>query len=408
MRVIDRRQRDLQAVHRAVLQRARPNAAQLDHAPADRAAANAARVDHVALNAVVDRAQRHRFIAARQAVVGVLRHPHGHAHADALCDHFYRVAQVDSLQIPVLPVFLRFRAVDKAHVQCHVRQVFARVIRVLRGLPHQGVALILRALIVALRLLLRVLHVHKRPFDRGIGVYVRAVYVFLRQVERLPVLVLAPGHDARRYVGIVHAVGNTQEVLALAYLDAGFLARALGQIDIPPVARQLAAVIFDQPAVAHDRLSRVFVRDLHALGGRVQIAVEGKVLWGERRRNQAGQRRRAGCVRVRRVAAHHIVHQVVKDVSRIDGDIGHRRHDPVNAEWLIAQDRRLPDRFLRRRAGRFCADVCQIPRPHIAVLPVRRGHFVPLRVRLGNQNHFRIGLVGVYALCALAWLRAKV
>ena len=95
-------------------------------------------------------------------------------------------------------------------------------------------------------------------------------------------------------------------------------------------------------------------------------------------------------------------------MSRIDGDIGHRRHDPVNPKGLIAQDRRLPDRFLRRRAGRFCADVCQISRPHIAVLPVRRGHFVPLRVRLGNQHHFRIGLVGVYALCALAWLRAKV
>ena len=91
----------------------------------------------------------------------------------------------------------------------------------------------------------------------GISPDVRAVNVLLRKVQHMTVLVLAGGHDARDHAGLVHIVGNAQQVLALTDFHIRVTAHAVDEIHIVPVPGQLGMVLADDALITQHGFHRV-------------------------------------------------------------------------------------------------------------------------------------------------------
>ena len=141
VRRLDRRHLDLQGADRAVLQR--PDAYGVDRqlGAGNNAAGKLARGDGVPLQRIGHRAQRHGGVSTLQAVVGILRHAHGHLYADAWCDDAHAVAEENILQGFVRLILHRFRAVDKVYLERHRGQVATLVVFRLRSVAHLSIAL---------------------------------------------------------------------------------------------------------------------------------------------------------------------------------------------------------------------------------------------------------------------------
>ena len=100
-----------------------------------------------------------------------------------------------------------------------------------------------------------------------IGIQIRTVDVELRQIQNVPVRVLAGGHDAGDHVRFIHVVGDAGQVLFLPDGHVGVVAHALHQKNIVPVAGQFCAVLAHQPIFAQHGFHGIGVFPLHVLGG---------------------------------------------------------------------------------------------------------------------------------------------
>ena len=243
--------------------------------------------DHVSFHRIRHGAERHLGVLLCQAVVGVLRHPHGHPYPDTGSDHPDGIAQVDVLQEAVLPVFLGVRAVDEIHAQRDGRRIAPRVKLSLRLGSHLSIALILGFLVVAVGLFLGFRNGQMNPFRMGIAADERAVQEELRQVQHIAVGILARGHDAGDHIRQVNVVADAQQVFGLSDLHVAVLTDTPYHIHIPPVAGQFACVLFDHTAFAQEGVHGIAVLELHILGPAVQVGIESEVML-----RQAGRRNR--------------------------------------------------------------------------------------------------------------------
>ena len=128
---------NLQAAHRSGLQLSGTHGVERQLCAGDATAGKLAGRHHAAFQRISHRAQRDRGVPACQAVVGILRHAHGHFHADAPGDDPHTVAEEDIGKRSILAVFLGIRAVHEVHLEGDGRQVAALVVLSLCCLPHE-------------------------------------------------------------------------------------------------------------------------------------------------------------------------------------------------------------------------------------------------------------------------------
>ena len=180
MGCLNRGHLDLHGTDRSALQL--PGAHRVDRqlASGDDAAGKLTGADHVAFHRIRHGAQRHLDVLLRQAVICVLRHPHGHPDPDAGSDHPDGITQVDVLQEAVFPVLLGLCTVDKVHAQRDGRRIASRVKLCLSLGAHLHIALFLGFLVVAVGLFLGFRHGQVNPFRMGIAANERAVQKELR------------------------------------------------------------------------------------------------------------------------------------------------------------------------------------------------------------------------------------
>ncbi len=262
---LNRRHLHLQAAHRPRLQLSRAHRIDGQLAAGNHAGGQLAGRDHAAFQRIGHGAQCYGSIFARQAVIGVLRHAHGHFHADAPGHHAHTVAEENVGKRGVLPVLLRIRAVDEIYLQCDRRQITALGVFILRSLAHFDIALRLAFWLVAVRDFPGFRYRQMNPFRMGISIQIRTVDVELRQIQDVPVSVLAGGHDAGNHVCFVHIVGNAGQVFLFPDGYIGVVAHAPDQKHIVPVAGQLCAVLLHQSAFAQQGFHGIDVFPLHVL-----------------------------------------------------------------------------------------------------------------------------------------------
>ena len=101
----------------------------------------------------------------------------------------------------------------------------------------------------------------------GIGIQIRAVDVELRQIQDVPVCVLAGGHDAGDHIRFIHVVGDAGQVLLFPDGNVGVVAHAPDQKHIVPVTSQLRTVLAHQPVFAQHGFHGIDVFPFHVLGG---------------------------------------------------------------------------------------------------------------------------------------------
>ena len=215
----------------------------------------------------------------------------------------------------------------------------------------------------------------------GIGIQIRTVDVELRQIQNVPVRVLAGGHDAGNHIRFVHVVGNAGQVLLFPDGHVGVIAHAPDQKHIVPVTSQLRAVLAGQPVFAQEGFHGIGVFPLHVLGSAGQIGIKRKIMAGQARPRQvlndgSPHRRGRGFQ-----GLDHVVEQIVENVAGIDRDFVQFWDDAIDAEGLISQLSGLDDLIVEThirlyRLG-FRALEGQILRGHIAVLTVRSRDFIP-------------------------------
>ena len=269
---------DLQRANRARLKLAAAYRIESQLCTGDAAAGQLPSRDHIALDGVGDGTQCHGSVLAGKAVVGVLRHAHGHLHADAAGDYPDAVAEKDILQKAILSVFLGFGAVDEVHLQRDCWQVTALVELRLCRRAHLRVALRLRFLVIALCDLFGLGNREMHPFGMRIVPDVRAVDVQLRQIQKVAVLVLAGGHDAGGDVGQIHIIADPQQILALPDLYIPVAADTPDQKHIEPVPGQLSLVLFHQSALAQKGFHGIDVFPFHLIRSGIQIRIEGEIV----------------------------------------------------------------------------------------------------------------------------------
>ena len=272
---------DLKLANSALLKLSDAHGAQGQLAAGDNTGGKLPGGDKACTHGILHGAQCHLLILTRQGVVGIGGHPHGHFHADALCDYPDCIPQEDALQEAVLPVFLGLRHVNELHGHCDSGKVATLVELSLRCFSHLRVAGSFRLLLFPLGDLLAVGHRKMNPLRRGITGDVRTVDVDLRQVQHLAVLVLAGRHDACDHIAHVHVVFDAGQVLALTDLDVGVAAHALYHKHVEPVPLQFAGILRHNALIAEQDVHGILVLVEHLLGGGGQVGIEGEVMLGE-------------------------------------------------------------------------------------------------------------------------------
>ena len=119
------------------------------------------------------------------------------------------------------------------------------------------------------------------PFRMGVGINQRTVDIQFRQVQHVPVSILASWHDPGNNVGQVDIVGDAQQVFGLPDLHIGVLTNTLHDEYIPPVAGELTSVFLHNAVFAKNGVHGVHVFELHILGSAVQVGIEGEVMLGQ-------------------------------------------------------------------------------------------------------------------------------
>ena len=99
----------------------------------------------------------------------------------------------------------------------------------------------------------------------SVGIEIRTVEIQFRQIQDVPICVLAGGHDAGDYVRFVHVVGNTGQILLFPDGHVRVIAHAPDQKHIVPVAGQLRAVLAHQPVFTQHGFHGIDVFPLYVL-----------------------------------------------------------------------------------------------------------------------------------------------
>ena len=265
----DRRFLDLQLAHGPALQLANAHRIDCQFRTCDAAVGKLPGCDDVPGQRIGHGAQRHGDILPGQAIIAVLRHPHGDGHSDAPGNHPNRISQEDRLQEGVLFILFRLRHVDELHRQGDVRQIAPLVELILGCLPHFGVTLILALFLAALSLgdLLGFRDLQMNPFREGIVFYEGTVHKSLRQIQDVAILVLAGGHDARGDVCHIHVVLDARQVLALTDFDVRIVTHTLHDKHIEPVPHDFTAVVFDDTSIPKQAVHGILVLEGYLFSG---------------------------------------------------------------------------------------------------------------------------------------------
>ena len=241
------------------------------------------------------------------------------------------------MQDAEVAVFLGIVHAQKVHIQRDGGQVAAVVQLGLRRLPQLLVDVAFAGVIV----LFGVADGEVAPLYMGIGPYVRAVDVLLREIQHMTVLVLAGGDNARDQAGLIQIVGNAQQVLALTDFHIRVTAHAVDEVHIVPVPGQLGMVLADDALIAQHGFHRVDMLKGKTLRRAGEVGVHGEVM-GRFTPVEDGMRgSRSAHGSLRHIAEDHVVHEVVEDMPGIDLDLGERGHDAIDAEGLGAHLPRL-------------------------------------------------------------------
>ena len=328
---------NLQAAHRSGLQLSGTHGVERELCAGDAAAGELAGGHHAAFQRIGHRAQRDRGVPACQAVVGILRHAHGHFHTDAPGDDAHAVAKENVGKRCILAVFLGIRAVHEIHLEGDGRQVTALVVLSLCCLPHEREAFLSASGFIAVRDLFGLGHRQVNPLRMHISADIRTVDIELRKVQDVAVRVLSGGHDARDHIRLVHVVGDAGQVLAFPDLHIGIVAHALNKKHVKPVPCQFCCILLDQTAFAEHGFHGVFVLPRHVFRGGSEVGIKGKTMG-----RQAGCRKALYDRSPHRIGRglqrfDHIVKQVVEHMACVDRHLIQLRHDAINAKRLVAQ-----------------------------------------------------------------------
>ena len=219
----------------------------------------------------------------------------------------------------------------------------------------------------------------------GIAVQTGAFHVQFRQIQHVAVPVLSGWQNTGGHAGLVHVIGNPQQIFSFTNLYIRIPAHPLNQIHVVPVPGQLAAVFACHAVLSQQGFHRVHVLKGNVLGCTGKIGIEAESVGGQAAFRQTfyhgGSRRGGG----RMVVLHHVVQQVVENMAGVHSDAGQLRHDPVNAEWLIPQGAAFRYGADRLCKGGFRAAVPEKAAVHIAPLAVRQDDLVPAGV--GRIQH---------------------
>ena len=178
------------------------------------------------------------------------------------------------MQDAEIPVFLGIVYIEKVHIQHDRGQVAAVVQLGLCGVAQLAINITLAGFII----FLGVRHSEVSPFYMRVSADVRAVDVLLRQVQHVTVLVLAGGHNARDHAGLVHIVGDAQQVLALTDLHIRIPTHAVDEVYVVPVPGQLRMIPADNALIAQHGFHRVDVLEGDLIRRAGQVGVHGEVV----------------------------------------------------------------------------------------------------------------------------------
>ena len=237
--------------------------------------------DRISLHGIRNRAEGHLSIFPGQAVIGILRHPHGYPDTYPGSNDTDSIAEEDVLQEAVFLILFCFSAVDETDVQCDSWNIAPGIELGLRSLPHEGIALRFGLGVIPVGIFLGFRYREMDPFRMGIGIDQRTVDVQFREIEYVPISILAGRHDSGDDIGQVNIIGNAQQVFGLPDLHIGILTDTLHDENIPPIAGELTCVFLHDTVFAKNGVHGVYVFELHILRCAVQVGIEGEVMLGQ-------------------------------------------------------------------------------------------------------------------------------
>ena len=230
---------DLQGTNGTILQCTGTDRADRQFTSRDDPAGKLPGRDRISLHGIRNGAEGHLCIFPGQAVIGILRHPHGYPDTDPGSDYPNGIAEEDVLQEAVFRILFCLCTVDETNIQRYSRHITPGIELGLCRIPHEGIALSLGLCIVAVGIFLGFGNRQVNPFWMGIGVDQGTVDVQFWQVQHIAICVLTGRHDPGDDIGQVNVVGDSKQVLCLPDLDVGILPDAFNDKNIPPVAGEL-------------------------------------------------------------------------------------------------------------------------------------------------------------------------
>ena len=268
-------------------------------------------------------------------------------------------------------IFLGIPQIQKVHLQRYVRQITARGVLGLRSLPQFNKALFLCFRLVPVVRLSDLGNGQVHPFGMGVTAQIGTVHVQFRQIQHVAVPVLSGWQNTGGHAGFVHVVGNAQQIFSFTNLYIRIPAHPLNQIHVVPVPGQLAPVFARNALVSQQSFHRIDVLKRNILGCTGKIGIEAEAVRRQAALRQSFYHGGSGSGGRGAILPHHIVQQVVENVTGIYRDPAQLRHDPVNAEGLVPQRAAFRHGANRLCKGGFRAAVPEKAAVHIAPLAVR-------------------------------------
>ena len=234
--------------------------------------------DRISLHGIRNGTEGHAGIFPGQAVIGVLRHAHGHPNPDPGSDHPNSITEEDILQEAVFLILLGLGTVDEADVQRDGRNIAPGIKLGLRGIPHEGIALRFGLRVIAIRVFLRFGNGQVNPFRVGVGVDQGTVDIQFRKIQHVAVRILAGRHDSGNDVRKIDIIGNAQQVLGLPDLYIGILTDPFHDENVPPVPGQFARIFLHDSIFPKQGIHGIDILELHVFSGTIQIRIEGEIM----------------------------------------------------------------------------------------------------------------------------------
>ena len=282
-------------------------------------------------------------------------------------------------------IFLGIPQIQEVHLQGDRGQVAARGVLCLRRFPKIDEALFFRFRMIFVVRFSGLGNGQVHPFGMGIAIQTGAVHVQFRQIQHVAVPVLSGWQNTGGHAGLVHVVGNAQQIFSFTNLYIRIPAHTLNQIHVVPVPGQFAPVFACHAVLSQQSFHRIDVLKRNILGCTGKIGIEAEAVRRQAALRQSFYHGGSGSGGRGAILPHHIVQQVVENVTGIYRDPAQLRHDTVNAEGLVPQRAAFRHGANRLCKGGFRAAVPEKAAVHIAPLAVRQDDLVPAGV--GRIQH---------------------